>query len=115
MLPLYMDVHVDFAITIGLRRRQVDVLTAQEDGTTQVDDEPLLDRAAALNRVLFTQDEDFLTIAGQRQASGLFFAGLVYGHQQAATIGQYVRDLELVCKVFEPEDMANQIQYLPLD
>jgi predicted nuclease of predicted toxin-antitoxin system len=66
MLRLYMDVHVDFAITAGLRLRQVDVLTAQEDGTTRLDDEPFLDRAASLNRVLFTQDEDFLTIAGER-------------------------------------------------
>jgi len=115
MLRLYMDVHVDFAITAGLRLRQVDVLTAQEDGTTRLDDEPLLDRAASLNRVLFTQDEDFLTMAGERQARGSFFAGLIYGHQRAATIGQYVRDLELVCKVFEPEEMAHQIQYLPLD
>lgn len=28
-VALYMDVHVDRAITIGLRRRGVDVLTAQ--------------------------------------------------------------------------------------
>ena len=28
---LYMDVHVPRAITLGLRMRKVDVLTAQED------------------------------------------------------------------------------------
>jgi hypothetical protein len=32
-LSLYMDVHVPAAITAGLRRRGVDVLTSQEDGT----------------------------------------------------------------------------------
>ena len=32
-LALYMDVHVPAAITRGLRRRSVEVLTAQEDGT----------------------------------------------------------------------------------
>jgi len=29
---LYMDVHVRRAVTVGLRLRGVDVLTAQEDG-----------------------------------------------------------------------------------
>lgn len=33
MVALYMDVHVKQAITLGLRRRGVDALTAQEDGT----------------------------------------------------------------------------------
>ena len=32
-VKLYMDVHVRRAVTQGLRLRQVDVLTAQEDGT----------------------------------------------------------------------------------
>jgi hypothetical protein len=43
---LYMDVHVPFAITAGLRLRGVDVLTAQEDGAAELDDDLLLDRAA---------------------------------------------------------------------
>ena len=55
-----MDVHVPLAITEGLRRRNVDVLTAQEDGAQRIGDSDLLDRAAFLNRVLFTQDDDFL-------------------------------------------------------
>lgn len=37
---LYMDVHVPSAVTEGLRRRGVDVLTSQEDGTRAADDEP---------------------------------------------------------------------------
>ena len=44
---LYMDEHVPSAITEGLRRRGVDVLTAQEDGRTGEDDPELLDRASA--------------------------------------------------------------------
>jgi hypothetical protein len=35
MLRLYMDVHVNAAITAGLRRRDIDLLTAQEDGSRQ--------------------------------------------------------------------------------
>jgi hypothetical protein len=114
MLRLYMDVHVNAAITAGLRRRGIDVLTAQEDGSRRFEDHALLDRARELGRVLFSQDEDFLAIARERQSLGVGLAGLIYGHQLAATVGKYVLDLEVVCKVLEPEDMANRIEYLPL-
>jgi hypothetical protein len=114
MLRLYMDVHVKAAITVGARRHGIDVVTAQEDGSTRLEDGPLLDRATALQWVLFTQDNDLLAIAQQRQATGIYFSGLLYGHQLAATIGKYVLDLEVVCKVLDPEDMANRIEYLPL-
>jgi predicted nuclease of predicted toxin-antitoxin system len=115
MLRLYMDVHVKAAITAGVRQRGIEVLTAQEDRTTRCEDAELLDRATALQHVLFSQDEDFLAIARQRQTSGVLFAGLIYGHQLAATIGKYVLELEVVCKVLEPEDMMDRIEYLPLD
>lgn len=42
-VPLYFDVHVPYSITFGLRLRGVDVLTSQEDGTREVDDDVLLD------------------------------------------------------------------------
>jgi hypothetical protein len=115
MLRLYMDVHVNAAITAGVRRRGIDVVTAQEDETTRLEGALLLDRATVLRRVLFSQDDDLLAIAGDRQARSGFFAGLIYGHQLAATIGKYVLDLETVCKVLDPEDMMNRIEYLPLD
>ena len=41
-LALYMDVHVPAAITRALRRRGVDVLTAQEDGNARLPDPALL-------------------------------------------------------------------------
>ena len=114
MLRLYMDVHVKSAVIRGLQSRGVDVLTAQQDGTTTLFDPQLLDRAAALGRVLFSQDNDLLREAARRQDSGEFFAGVVYGHQLNITIGQCVRDLELVAKVLDPADLVNQVIYLPL-
>jgi predicted nuclease of predicted toxin-antitoxin system len=65
----------------------VDVLTAQEDGTTRLDDDKLLDRALELGRVLFTQDDDLLNeTALLRQRRGLPFAGVIYAHQQNITV-----------------------------
>ena len=45
---LYLDVHVPASITRGLVLRGVDVLTAQIDGTTELKDPDLLDRATEL-------------------------------------------------------------------
>jgi hypothetical protein len=45
-IALYMDHHVPRAITVGLRLRGVDVLTAYEDGANELDDPALLDRAS---------------------------------------------------------------------
>lgn len=109
-----MDVHVRWAITDGLRRRGVDVLTAQQDGAARLDDSPLLDRVTELGRVLFSQDEDLLQEASRRQSANEPFSGVIYSHQLRITIGQAIRDLELIAKVFELEDITNRVEYIPL-
>jgi predicted nuclease of predicted toxin-antitoxin system len=113
-IAYYMDEHVQTAITRGLRRRGIDVLTIQEDGFLHADDDVILDRAMALGRAVFSRDEDFLAEAARRQVVGVPFAGVVYAHQLGATIGQCVNDLELIASVYEPADMANNVVYLPL-
>jgi predicted nuclease of predicted toxin-antitoxin system len=109
-----MDVHVRRPVTTGLRRRGVDVLTAQEDGTATLDDDELLDCALELGRVLFSQDDDLLTEAAKRQRGGKSFAGVVYPHQQNITVRQTIEDLELIAKACEPEELANRVVHLPL-
>jgi predicted nuclease of predicted toxin-antitoxin system len=94
-LQLYMDVHVDGAITRGLRARGINVLTTQEDGHDTATDEALLDRATSLNRVVFSKDSDFLTEAHRRQTESIPFAGVIYAHQLEPSVGQCIRDLEL--------------------
>ncbi len=111
---LYMDEHVHRAITVGLRLRDVDILTAQEDGRTGAPDVALLDRASELQRVLFSQDEDLLAEAKHRQIEGIPFAGVIYAHQLRVTIGVCIRDLEVIAKAADPDDLADRVEYLPL-
>jgi hypothetical protein len=108
------DVHVRRAVTRGLRLRDVDVLTSQEDGTIEFADPDLLDRATSLRRVLFTQDDDFLREAARRQETSEFFAGIIYAHQLNITVGQCVDDLEFIAKASGPVEWANKLAYLPL-
>ena len=49
-----MNVHAPYAITIGVRLRGIDALTLRADGTTQLADPDLLERASAMCRALFT-------------------------------------------------------------
>lgn len=109
-----MDQHVPRAVTVGLRQRKVDVLTAFEDGASELDDPALLDRATALGPALFTQDDDLLVEAGRRQAEALTFTGVIYAHQQRITIGTCVEQLELVAVALEPEELGGRVIYLPL-
>lgn len=82
-----MDHHVPRAITNGLRLRGVDVITAAEDGAGELGDPALLERATDLDRVLFTQDDDLLTEATNRQRQGQTFTGVIYAHHICASIG----------------------------
>ena len=113
-VALYMDVHIPAAITEQLRVRGVEVMTATEEGTHEFSDDRLLDEASALGRVLFTHDIRFRAMAEQWQREGRRFVGLIYGHAEGASIGQYVRDLELIAKASEPSEWQNTVMYIPL-
>ena len=113
-VALYMDEHIHSSITVGLRFRDVDVLTVQEDGRSVISDTLLLDRATELQRVVLYQDQDFLIEAQRRQVEGIPFAGVIYAQQRIVTIGDCVRDLEVIAKASEPEDLVNMVQFLPL-
>jgi Domain of unknown function (DUF5615) len=110
---LYLDVHVPRAIAEQLRRGGVDVVTAIEDGSDRLSDEELLDRAASLDRVSFTQDIRFKALAEDWERQGRPFAGMVFGHQRGATIGKYVSDLELVAKASDLADWVGVIEHFP--
>ena len=97
-----MDVHIPYAITTQSRLRGIDVLTSQEDGTQELDDSKLLDRASALGKILVTQDDDLLREASARQKQGRPFVGVVCARAMRVTIGQFVVGLDLLARVFAP-------------
>ena len=113
-ITLYIDENVHRGITNGLRIRGVDVLTVQEDGLIGSKDPVILDRATKLQRVLFTQDDDFLAEANYRQAENIDFAGVIYAHKLRVSVGDCIRDLEIIAKAASYEELVNSVQYLPL-
>jgi len=113
-VKFYMDEQVPRQITLGLRLCNIDVLTVQEDGRSGLKDPDVLIRATELQRVLFTHDDDFFAITNAYLESGIKFSGIVYAHQQLASIGDCVRDLEFIAKACDLSDCMNRIEYLPL-
>ncbi len=110
----YMDVHVPLIVTDALRRHGISVVRSQEDGSSGWPDERLLERATKLQRVLVTQDEDFLGIAQIWQAAGRSFEGIIYSHQLKISIGDLINDLTLISAVCLPADYQNRVIFLPL-
>lgn len=113
-IRLYMDHNVPRAIIDGLRARGVDVLTSFEDGTSELEDPELLDRATELGRVLFTFDYNLLQEAAKRQRNQISFQGIIYAHQLRVSIGGCIGDLEIIAKAGEAEDLESRVEYLPL-
>jgi predicted nuclease of predicted toxin-antitoxin system len=114
-VALYMDEHIPRNITDELRRREVDVLTIQEDGLAGVSDPDILDRAAELKRVVVTFDDDFLRESSRRMRQDIGFYGVIHVNPNDISIGKIIEDLEIVAKAMDPTDFTDRkIEYLPL-
>lgn len=67
----------------------------------------------ALNRPLYTHDDDLLIEAHRHRHAGEEFAGVIYSHQLRGAIGKCIDDLELIGKTFEPDDLKNRVEFIP--
>ncbi len=108
MIKFHLDENVNSAIAQGLRRRGIDVTTTVEAGLISARDEQQLGFAYSQQRVLFTQDRDFL----QLHYSGLKHAGIVYCIKGSLSIGEILRGLILIWEVLTPEEIIGNIEYL---
>ena len=113
-VQFYFDQHIKAAITSGLRARGVDVLTAFEDGASELPDALLLDRATELKRLVFSQDDDFLREAQFRLRNEIPFTGVIYVHQLKLSVGRIIHELEIIAKIGDFDELENDILYLPL-
>jgi len=109
-----MDVHIPMAIIRHLRLRSVNVATVTGEGANTLSEKALLQLTRAHGRVIFARDIRFKTLAENWQRTGKPFAGLIHDHAEGASIGQYVRDLELITKACEPAKLVDTVIHLPL-
>ena len=111
MLPAYADENLKAPIVEGLRRRGMDVVTAQERGQRQTDDEVLLATAASEGRLLLTNDTDFLRIHAEWTSSGRSHAGIVYWPQERP-VGETIRHILQCALQTDAADAADAVKFL---
>jgi predicted nuclease of predicted toxin-antitoxin system len=107
-IRFHLDENCPRTVAEGLRRRGIDVTTTPEAGLLSAPDEEQAAYGLAQNRVIFTQDQDFLRI----HAAGIPHAGIAYCKKDTLSIGEMIRGLILIWEVYEPDEVANRIEYL---
>ena len=107
-IKFHLDENVRSAISQGLRRRGVDVTTTPEQLLIGISDEAQLSFAISQQRVIFTQDTDFLRM-NQMNTN---HCGIVYCSQGSKSIGEIIRGLILIYELLEPVDMLGRVEFL---
>jgi predicted nuclease of predicted toxin-antitoxin system len=76
-LKFYFDTHIAKAIAVQLRIKGVDVLRCEEVGMAEASDESHLLYATEQERIMITQDDDFLLLDMQWRNRGEKHAGIM--------------------------------------
>ena len=112
MLKSYADVHVVFAIVQALRRRGMDVVTVQDLGQDEADDADLLAEALADQRVMLTNDTDFLALAARYAGQGRVFAPIYFWPQQGRPVGEMVRRIFREATLEDYSSACSRVHFL---
>ncbi len=107
-IRFHLDEQVKSVIARELRRRGIDVTTTVEVGLRTQSDKAQLTFICQEERVLFTQDDDFLRIASLTNDH----PGIAYCQQGTRSIGQIIESLVLIYEVYTPEEMVGRVEYL---
>jgi predicted nuclease of predicted toxin-antitoxin system len=107
-IKFHLDENVTNAIAEGLRRRGIDVTTTPEQSLIGISDEAQLQFALSQNRVIFTQDTDFLRI----NQTGITHCGIVYCSQGHKSVGEIIKGLILIWELLEPSDMFGKVEFI---
>ena len=116
MLALLTDENFNVDILNGMRRRlpALDAIRVEDIGLRQTDDAVILERAAALGRVLVTSDvQRMVGFAYQRISLNLPMAGLI-AVPMFIRVHLAIEDLLIYAYCCEPEELAGQVRWVPI-
>ena len=107
-IRLYIDENLNPEIANQLRLRGVDAASVRDLALLGESDNNHLIHAVGMGRVLVTSDTDFLTLG----SGEIEHDGIIFGVQEDHSIGDWVKGLELICFVYDANDMKNHIEFL---
>ena len=112
MLKGYADEHVVFALVEALRRRGMDVVRVQDRGRQEANDADLLDGALSGERVMLTNDKDFLRLAAERAKKQEEFAPVFFWPQKQRVIGELLSSIIRHASQHEYQSICSQVFFL---
>ncbi len=107
-LRFYLDENLPIAIAEQLQRRGIDAITVRDLTAFGESDRQQLARATEMARVMCSSDPHFIELATE----GIEHHGIVFGQQDAQTIGDWVNFLALMHAVYLPEEVSNRLEFL---
>ncbi|MEO0519141.1 MAG: DUF5615 family PIN-like protein [Cyanobacteria bacterium P01_A01_bin.116] len=107
-IRFHLDENVSNTIADGLRRRGIDISTTPEQGLIAASDEEQLAFAYSQQRVIFTQDRDFLIL----HSAGSEHAGIAYCIKGSRSVGDIIRGLVLIWEVLSADEIEGKIEFL---
>jgi hypothetical protein len=112
VLKGYADHHVVFAIFQALCTRDMNVMTAADRGQQEADDAELLADALANQRVILTNDTDFLALATEHAHRGEVFAPIFFWPQQQRGIGEIMRKIIREATLHSYDEACSRVFFL---
>jgi len=106
-MKIYADENIERSIVEGLRRRNINIVSARELGHLGKSDEFHIKKASEINAVILTHDIDFLKIA-----KNVVHNGIVFSHSKNVSVGECIREVELIVNILKDKDMENHIEFL---
>ena len=103
-----MDQHFPGPVTEGIRRRGIDVLSAQEADRCGLPDNDQLAFATSEERIMVTFDSDYLVL----HQAGTAHAGIAWCPQDKYGFGMLVQMLELLHAVADRDSMRDRVEDL---
>jgi predicted nuclease of predicted toxin-antitoxin system len=107
-IRFHLDEHLSPRIATALRAVGIDVSTALEQRMLGWSDEQHVVWARQQERVVVTDDVDFLKLASQ----SVDHAGIVFCRRTRHSMGEIIRFLRLVHDVMEPREMTGRVEYV---
>jgi hypothetical protein len=113
-IRLYFDEDaMQHALTVSLRARRVDVLTALDCGMVGRSDEDHLRHAASDGRVLYSFNiKDYTLLHADWMSTGRQHSGIVLASQQRYSIGEQLRRLLHLLNRTPAAEMLSRLEYL---
>lgn len=108
MIEILADEHIRETVVRGLSRRGVAVHTVRAEGLAGAPDAKVLTVATDQGRVLLTNDDDFLVLAGKGRHSGIIFQT-----SQFVTPASVLRAVVRLVDSVPPEAFTESVFFVP--